>query len=203
MYLPKSKYTSDLYTSGGEYVYASNKRPYSGFYFKTYDERYFTGKSPSNTSEELIIAPDDVSPTKGSPSRQFTATTRYDLIRNNAKEFNLKSTLPVDIFYPQPTQADYTRGYITRYFVKEKSTDTIKEISKEIYEALKRKDTTYYYPDYTPVKFPWIISGALSDKIVSGYKVPGASSLNNKTLLEVEKKIPGILQYLPDLTQFA
>lgn len=203
MYLPKSKYKGNLYAQAGEYVYASDKTPYSGFYFQTYEGRYFTGKEPSASSKEILVAPDDVSAINASPARQPAAVTRYDLIRNNTKEFKLKSTLPVEIFYPKPVPADYEKGFITRYFAREKNTGIIKEIAGEVYQAIKRQDPTYYYPNYTVVKFPWIITAPLSDTIVGGYKVPGASSLNNKAINDAEKVLPGISEYLTDLTQFA
>ena len=34
MYYPKSQITPNLYTNGGEFVYADTKEAYSGYYFK-------------------------------------------------------------------------------------------------------------------------------------------------------------------------
>ena len=55
MYYPKSKIKTNLYTNGKELVYLSTLENYVGFYYKTYDGKYFSGKSNDDvTSKELI-----------------------------------------------------------------------------------------------------------------------------------------------------
>ena len=42
MYFPKSQITPNLYTNGGEFVYALNNKPYIGYYFKTSTGKIYT-----------------------------------------------------------------------------------------------------------------------------------------------------------------
>lgn len=54
MYLPKSKYKPAKYTQGDRLQF-SNKREYVGWYFETYQKRYFTGKLPGSNNKELFL----------------------------------------------------------------------------------------------------------------------------------------------------
>ena len=57
MYYPKSQIQTDLYTTGGEYVFLSTKEQYIGFYWKTSSGKFFSGKTPQDPStQELIIS---------------------------------------------------------------------------------------------------------------------------------------------------
>ena len=59
-YYPLSQITSNLYTNGLEYA-VDLKNPsnsYSGYYWKTSDGKYFTGKTPQDTPcIELFVIP--------------------------------------------------------------------------------------------------------------------------------------------------
>ena len=60
MYYPLSQIITNLYTNGGEYVLLNTKQPYKGYYWKTSQEKIFTGKTPQDTPiEELIIISED------------------------------------------------------------------------------------------------------------------------------------------------
>ena len=51
MYYPKSKIQTNLYTNGYELAYLSTLDNYVGFYYKTYDGKYFSGKSNPTSSQ--------------------------------------------------------------------------------------------------------------------------------------------------------
>ena len=59
MYFPLSQITTNLYTSGGELKYADpskNNEFYTGNYFKTSNNKYFTGKTPQDVpTDELFL----------------------------------------------------------------------------------------------------------------------------------------------------
>lgn len=203
MYLPKSKYIGNLHTPGGEYVLLSDKSSYTGFYFKTYSSKYFTGRSPSKESKELIPLPDDISTTADSPLRQPLPITQYDRIRNNEKEFSMKTTQPIPLFYLQPSQEDYIRGSVYRYFARENSTGLIKEINQDTYTALTRKESTYFYPNYKVARLLWKITLPFFDTSVNNYLVPGAKTLNLQAIQNTEKILPGLSTYLKDPLEFA
>lgn len=111
MYLPKTKYSKPEYTRGDTYVLPSGKY-YTGWYFETYDGRYFTGKVPSKTSELLQ---------QENQSDAFTPLNRFvnDLII--------------------PSTKDYEAGYITRYYLQDKRNKSIIEVKQKKYQELIKR----------------------------------------------------------------
>ena len=201
MYLPKSKYKSNLYAEPGVFVYASNKAPYTGPYFENYTGKYFTGTEPSRNSKEIIFEPEEASPDFRT-SIQGLPITEYDAIRNNQEEFQLKLTEPIPVHYPNPTPQDYQRGTFIRYFLRNRSTGTILEVSKEVYKAIIDKTPKYYYPGYTAGGLIWRIRGPLNTVTRQGYPQAGARSINKAAVEKLEPTLPGISLYLFNLGQF-
>lgn len=147
MYLPKTKYKSNLYTSGDEFKNSKTGATYIGVYFKTYKEEFFTGAHPSKDSIKLVTM--DLG-NKYAPGKEVTKEG-YDYLRNQPAEVFLKETLPLPAHYPQPGSGDS----FTRYFATDKSTGIIKEISKDSYTSMSRKEPKYYYPRYTITSLEW------------------------------------------------
>lgn len=56
MYYPKNQIETNLY-SNGEFVLEYTTNPYTGFYFKTSDGKYFTGKEPNNGPNFSLTLP--------------------------------------------------------------------------------------------------------------------------------------------------
>ena len=58
-YIPKNKIQTNLYTSGGEYTLVSSGQDYVGYYYKLYDGKFFTGKTPNepNSKEITLVIP--------------------------------------------------------------------------------------------------------------------------------------------------
>jgi hypothetical protein len=55
-YFPKHYITPNQYTSGGEFAYKSSQIEYIGYYWKTGNGRFYTGKTPQS-SETIELAP--------------------------------------------------------------------------------------------------------------------------------------------------
>ena len=110
MYLPRSKYSQPIY-SRGDSLFLPSGKAYTGWYFETYDGRYFTGKTPTKTSEEL---------TEDKHTDLFISAKRFtnDLII--------------------PTELDYKNEFITRYFMQDKRNKSIIEVKKKKFEELNK-----------------------------------------------------------------
>ena len=172
MYYPLSEITPDLYTEGSEFIYKDSSAPYAGYYFSTTDGRFYTERTLLPTSKEIV------------------------------KSFN---TLPQDTtspehVIPQPSEADYQAGYITRYVCKRVNSgiETMREISKEEYNRIKRD------PLYNNVEFKWVIVGNTLDDF-SNPKIPvyGIIRINKITVNNLEPKMPGISQFFKNYAEFA
>jgi hypothetical protein len=111
---------------------------------------------------------------------------RYkEINKSNLIEFKLPKIIP---YIPSPTDTDYKRGYITRYFIQ-KANDSksfIYEISSSNYNKFAIS------PFYTQVPLDWRILGT-DDEIRNS---------NMKSLKIAQTKIPSIQLYLPNLLQF-
>lgn len=111
MALPKSKYSDPLHTPGKEFYL--NGKEYVGWYVKTYQDEYFTGKLLDLNSKKL-------EPIKT----------------------EIKKTEPFAEEVVEPTSFDRSKGVFNRYFLQKKSNLKIIEVSKSRYDKLK-KDKSY------------------------------------------------------------
>jgi hypothetical protein len=185
-YYPKSKIITNLYTNGGEYIIIETNQEYTGYYHKTYDGKFFSGKNPNDTPvNELEIISDNQIQTD-----DITAVFTYDgLVYNILKN---KDSSEIKIYptqyYPQPTQKEYDLGEFQRYFVKKTNELVYLEVNKGTYTAMKNKDQKYAYEYYIPFTFAWKIYGNRVDIL----------KINRNTVLlqEQKLKIRGIQEFL-------
>ncbi len=188
MYYPKNKIKTGFYTTGNELLVKSNGKIYNGYYFTTFDNKIFSGKEPSNVSLELvkIISNDKTKPFHNSA---------YDISKNinNSKVNEIKS------FKSIPTENDYLKGFMDRYFIKRVNggVDTIKEVSYEAYKDLLKN------PLYKTISIKWKLTGRINDVIENNITVPGIYDTNHRTLIQNSKIIPEILNYLINLLEFS
>ena len=182
MYYPKSKIKTNLYTNGYELVYRSNLANYVGFYYKTYNGKYFSGKSNDDiTSKELI----DVT-TLINSSTEYTTSREFDNINTTVNaigysEMNLPrlSKLPIFI-YPKTTQEDYKNGRFERYFVKKSNELDFTEIDKLQFERFLGKDPQYSWQFYIPFSMTWLISGDKDKVKETNFKIASQVQTNNQ-----------------------
>ena len=198
MYYPLSQVTTNLYTNGTEFVYLNNNQPYTGYYWKASDGKFFTGKTPQDTpSEELIIS----SPLTLSLSSDSTLNYSYynqsDIIIS--EYIDLVSPPPpalLPLYSPTiPTQKDYQIGEFRRHFCKKTNEIIYLEISKDTYDKLIKKDSTILYQLYFPFNVPWKLTGDKSQVFITN---------KNITELTIQNlKLPMFSEYLKnDFTKY-
>jgi len=186
MYYPPSQIKTNLYTNGNELVYASDKTNYQGNYFKTSDGNYYTGKTPNDKPNNLLLAPPPN--TNNDPELysggSFTPTTnQYTLpevyVRNSS--LNVKGTPPSKPIQlaPIPTKSQYKIGEFQRYFTKKSNEISYTEISKKQFNRFVEKAPTVDYILYQPFQLPWVISGNRKK----------AYQVNKKTVERVANKL--------------
>jgi len=111
---------------------------------------------------------------------------RYkDIAKSKLVEFSLPT---IHTFVPSPTEKDYKRGYITRYFIQ-KSNDSagyIYEISNVDYSKFA------FSPFFTQTLLDWRIVG-------TDEEIKQSNFISVKNCIP---KIPSIHLYLPNLLQF-
>jgi hypothetical protein len=124
-YYPKNKIQQNLQTNGGEYKTIPNYNNgintfYSGFYYKLFNGKTYTGKYPGDGDNEEIIS---IS-TASSPPNTTPLTT---------------TNIP-PLF---PTPKDYEVGAFTRYFTKKRNEYLFDELTKDQYNNVNK---TLYIP---------------------------------------------------------
>ena len=161
-YFPKNKITTNLYTKGNEF--SINGKSYIGAYYRTYNGKVFSGKDPINgSSQELIPIKelDIISEEKIGGIVLDSTTSNYI---NNPNIKNLNSYLVPIQYYPAPTDNDYQKGYIIRYFAKKRNDiGYVIEVDKDTYQSLLKKDSVYDYITYQSIDLFWQITGPLRD----------------------------------------
>jgi hypothetical protein len=195
MYYPKSQVKTNLYTNGEEYSFLNSNSSYIGYYYKTSDGRYFSGRTPNESpSFELIkISPVNSTTTPQSEDNFYLIETRYYNSKNLS--FNQNPPSPPKQTYPIPTENDYKLGEFQRYFVKKGNEIKFLEISLEDYRKYVNQDRDVMFELYTPIQINWILTG--EEKQV--YQV-------NQSIVaraEREQNLPGFIQYFRGkFTQF-
>lgn len=178
MYYPLSQITPNLHTNGNEFTIKGAQQPYTGYYFKTSKGQYYTGRTPNDKPNQLLIPLSSTSnstittPTtnpgfialeydgtadfyEGLP---FDSTLVNDYI-NIAKIDINKKVYPVVYSPTLPTQQDYTIGEFRRYFAKKTNELSYLEINKDTYDKLIIKDPQIEYTLYFPFNVAWLLTG--------------------------------------------
>lgn len=174
MYLPKSKYKANYYAYSNEYVYADTEEEYLGPYFVTYNSKAYTGTRP--TAKSRLIKPVDYSNESIFNTVNEALVTnleyditpkrsQYDFVRDNEIEANLRDTVPVPLYYPKPSPADYIKGKFSRYFAIDNGTSRILEISGDVYKSMKSREAKYYYPKYKLFIMEWNLRNSIENRI--------------------------------------
>jgi hypothetical protein len=199
MYYPLSQITSNLYTNGREFAYLNTKQPYIGYYWKTSDGKFFTGKTPQDTpSEEIIVyTPETNIETSVAINGDSSYYNQFD--SNTFNYLNIVSPPPPalpPLYSPTiPTQKEYQIGEYRRYFCKKTNEIIYLEINKDTYDKLVNKDSKILYQLYQPFNLPWQLTGNKSQVFIT-----------NKNITELtsqQQKLPMLSEYLKnDFTKY-
>jgi hypothetical protein len=167
MYIPKNRIITNLNTEPGEFVYKNTRNQYNGFYWKSYDGKFFTGKTPNDTPvNEIVKLVDNNTITNSNiPTVElyvtlesslendvFTESDILNLDYASLKGINLSAPprkyLPSQ-YYPTPTQDDYNLGAFSRYFVVKANENVYLEVNKDTYDNINNQSPDWAWELYT------------------------------------------------------
>lgn len=145
---------------------------YRGKVIKAANGRVFEGSSLETAGRELSRVPQE-------------ATVQVD------RPFNE---------YPKPTLQDYQKGFVTRYFLYERTSRRAYEVQLNQYNE-KRNNS-----GVESGKIVWVLKKPIEDVMMqragNSVKVKGAKTLNQETVTELEKLYPGISLLFSNPTEF-
>ena len=198
-YYPKSRIIENKKANPGEFTLTSGKE-YTGPYYTTFDGKSFTGVNPYSPNSILLVpVPPKIADTEfiNVPFEEY----------NQLKPSNLSSSL-IDPkpYTPKPTDQDYKRGKITRYFARQRNGTQfrIMEIDQTTYDNLSNRKGGLNYSLWKVISIFWQISGPLRDIRIGNIRTrAGIIDTNQRVLNNAEKDFIGIKQYLTNLEQFS
>jgi hypothetical protein len=185
MYFPKSQYTGNLYTDGTQYVIATSGDLYKGYYFKTYSNELYTGKTPEDGPTQLLIELTEILP-------ESDAIVPTKPVYIYSSEFTSYDKKPETRYIPLPnmtlpTPDDYKQGVFTRYFCKKTNELKYIEIDQKTYSKLASQSNDIAWDLYIPQSIDWYLTGNMEKTY----------NLNKSivNMVETEEKWYGFSQY--------
>ena len=195
-YYPSSKIITDLSTQGSQFADA-NGVPYRGKYYINHKGKAFTGPDPrvgpNQPLKEIKAYIDAPGLFKNSLSNQ----QRQELAFKTGVVQDRIPGKPTS-YFPKPTENDYKKGYITRYFTKkENERGFIIEISQSEYDDIKNGVVDYDIPIYQTTKILWKLTGPLRSQRQSQYNIiPGIIDTNQRLTEAANKTFLGIVEFI-------
>ena len=194
-YYPSFRIIQNLNTRGNEFTLEGE--PYSGKYYETFDARFFTGTNPQTGPNQEIFKVPQYQSTPGLDTLVISTELKNRLAQNTRVKPNRLPGSPTS-FYPQPTEEDYRKGYVVRYFTKkENEKGYIIEIFEDEYNAIVNGTTDYDIRLYQVTKILWKLTGPLRSTRQSQYNIiPGIIETNKRLTEASNKNFLGIVDFI-------
>jgi hypothetical protein len=193
MYYPKSQIEINLY-SNAELLVESTKQAYTGFYFSTYDGKYFSGSEPNKGDNISLVKRNPTLPGSNSENSLPSSLIGANIIDHrfnqgqNLTYSNITNTNPNNPIYtpvfqsPIPTPTEILNGEFTRYIVKKSNENLYYEVSSNNFSE------SITSPFYISIPLLWSIRGNRGDVLKQNIK--------RVTLIEQDLKLTGLSIYL-------
>jgi hypothetical protein len=199
-YYPSFAITANLNTQGAEFVL--NGQNYSGSYYETYDGRAFTGPNPEQgPNQELQRIPYYAS-APGLDNLNLSARRKRQIAETIAvgESTTTNPRIPgqPNSYYPQPTEQDYKKGYVIRYFTKkENERGFVTEISQDEYNSIVNGTADFDISIYQTTTILWKLTGPLKSTRQSQYNIiPGIIDTNQRLTESANRTFLGIVDFV-------
>ena len=178
------------YTPGGQFRNYKTGKEYIGFYFEKNNE-YYGGIEAEGTGYIRLM---DIRISEDAAAFR------------NLKTSWRKKLRPPNYFRPRPTDKDYDRTVITRYFIKNDHNKDIFEVDKKSFKYYSKKDNPIKNI-YSAISFDWKIFGPENDIVGDDNTIlaTGVFETNKRTLERYTDTIPELQLILKptDLAKFS
>ena len=171
MYLPKIKIKTPNKADIGNMVDEAGKE-FLGNFFETYKGEFFSGDRPSSNSKPL------------------------ESLDRLESEHGEDATSIFKIEFTPPTEKQLADGKFKRYFIQDKRTKNIAEITKQKFQNLDTNLST------RKLSVDWNLTPPAKDVYFNGVRFEGAETKNRQVIQQASKTIEGLQDYIKDYTQF-
>jgi len=189
LYYPVDEITTNLYTTGLEWMTTDNKEYIGSYHLYTTGEAYTQPNWNPKASLQLI------------PYQEVTPEDRknivYQQLTNNAYTGTYVSpkSIPVQI-----RKQDIINGSISRYFLKKHNESAIIETNQLQYNQWQ--SNVMDSKIYSATSLTWFITGNINDEQQNGYLVEGVITKNKKEIQRATTFLPEIVSHLTNLTEY-
>jgi hypothetical protein len=197
-YYPTSRIIANQLTRGAQL--SKNGIPYVGLYYKTFDNKFYSGPNPVVGPNELL---DDINSNIGLSGNDINRVINSENPKshNNFTLSNLQqSRVPKSItsYFPKPIKTDYDLGYINRYFVKKKNDNGyITEISPSVFTSIVNGDPGYDTNMLQTQVIAWKLTGPLRSIRISQYDTKaGIYDTNERLVKAANPNFFGLIEYI-------
>jgi hypothetical protein len=211
-YYPSSRIVTGYKTNGTEFTV--DGVPYTGPYYKTFDNKALAGYNPVVGSNKLLVPIKILNTGTDSSAGNTFINSDITAFNESADYLASRKINPVDLgefkqpipYYPNPTLKDYSKGFIMRYFCKKRNLDGgIVEVNKETFLSLQDVSSEYDYIANIAIDLFWQISGPLNDYVqTNGVRVSGIIDTNKRLVASKSIKFRGLEEFIGgNYTKFA
>lgn len=183
-YYSVNEITTDLYTTGAEWMTADYEE-YVGLYHKyTTGEVYTQPKWNKNKSVRLYTY------------KELSESVKtYNRVTDVELQYNSFETHNVVV-----TKKDIDAGFITRYIIKKNNEIKFYEIDDKTFTNYSKKkiDPTIY----SATQLQWHIVGDIEDMIQGNMTIQGVRSKNLQAVKDAETTMPNLSMYLNNPLQY-
>jgi hypothetical protein len=199
MYIPQNRIITNQFAYSGQFIYKNSQKPYSGYYWKSYDGSYYTGKTPNEKPNDEIEPINQTSNNTTNNSTSQIAVTEipsyYSQLNvgsysdtliseyTSIKKININTDTSKQVpnsYFPKPSQDDYNIGSFTRYFLAKINENTWIEVDSPTYNAISSQSNSWLWELFIPVSLTWTLTG--NDEL-SVYKI------NQKIVVLTEQRL--------------
>jgi hypothetical protein len=205
IYYTKAQVTTGLYTEGNEWMFI-NGEEYIGQYHKYTTEEVFSEPNFVKDKSRILIP---YIPPIGTQDTIKIGGVPFDASKNfvydQIKEVKFKKSLTPNDIVVEPTEKDFKRGYMERYFAHKINDKIVIELDKDNFSNIG-KDGGLDKNLWEKIKIRWKVSGPeydQRDKKSGILKESGIIDTNRRTTAIISEKYPHMMDVLVDLSKFS
>ena len=182
MYYPKSQIIENQFANPGDALVSKETgQEYVGPYFKTSDNKYYTGKNPQDKPNVPLLqsSPEEQSlDSEPLPESYYIINDAY--YSSIGRKLNAKSPRPARGANPFPTQSDYTTGEFQRYFLYRVNTKKYLEVNQKEFNIFKSKNNEVQWRQYYPIQMNWNLTGDRNNVFQVNFRVAQLTEERNR-----------------------
>jgi hypothetical protein len=205
IYYTKAQIKTGLVTEGEEFMFMDGTEYIGQYHTYTTEETFSEPNFVKDKSRMLIpyVPPIGTSDTVKLGGIPFDVAKNY--VYDQIKEIKFKKSLTPNDTIVTPTDKDFGRGYMIRYFAKKVNDDIIIELDRDK-KSEWGKDGGLDKHLWELFEFRWKVSGPefdIIDKKSGILTQSGIVDTNRRTIALIAEKYPHISNILVNLTEYS